>query len=187
MSCRYGQGETMSLDELYCMLSIILTMCVHSTRDVQDHWSECTLLHNPFIKQTLPKHKFLQHWYNLRFCDHRNPITEVQNESNKYEDYLRDSTTYEKEKNIDSTLKRVQSLSNELQKQWALAFAKYIPSSKKFKYTIDESLLFFNGRVIFKVFNPMKPARFGIDFKVICNNNWLRVCLRNVQRQANWS
>ncbi|CAL6000772.1 Transposase_IS4 [Hexamita inflata] len=168
MVYRYGAGENMSLDELYCMLSIILTMCIHPNKDIQDHWSNSGLLCNPFIKETLPRNQFLQLWYNLRFCDHRNPVSEVQEtipdkeddgyESEKFEAYLKDSTNYEKEHNIDPALKRVQSLSNELIKLWKIAFARNIPTSKKFRFTIDESLLFFNGRVIFKVFNPMKPA-----------------------------
>ncbi|CAL6005548.1 Transposase_IS4 [Hexamita inflata] len=183
MVWRYGRGETMSLDELYRMLSIMLTMCVHSTRDIRDHWSDLPLLQNPFIKETMSRDQFLQYWYNLRFCDTKSTSIPTQEEnipdndedgdhSTKYEEYLTYSTQYEKQKNIDPTLKRVKSFSKQLQDLWQFAYAKYIPTNNKFRYTIDESLLFFNGRVLFKVFNPMKPARFGIDFKVIAQTDF---------------
>ncbi|CAL6016469.1 Transposase_IS4 [Hexamita inflata] len=178
MVWRYGAGETMSLDELYRMLSIMLVMCVHSNGDIRDHWSNIPLLQNPFIKETMPSDQFLQLWYNLRFCDARSTNVPTQEEaaldndedgdnSTKHEEYLTYSTKYEKEKKIVPTLIRVQTFSRKLQDKWKQAYAKFIPANNKFRYTIDESLLFFYGRVIFKVFNPMKPARFGIEFKVI--------------------
>ncbi|CAL5985127.1 Transposase_IS4 [Hexamita inflata] len=182
MQWRYGKGEQMSLDELYCMISVMLTMCVHSTRDIKDHWSANPMLLNPFIKETMSREQFLQLWYNLRFCDTKSTVQPPQEElpdndedgdhSTKYEEYLSYSTKYEKEKNIVPTLTRVKIFSKKIQDQWQYAYAKYIPTNNKFRYTIDESLLFFNGRVLFKVFNPMKPARFGIDFKVIAQTDF---------------
>ncbi|CAL6094163.1 Hypothetical_protein [Hexamita inflata] len=51
MVWRYGVGETMALDELYRMLSIMLTMCVHSNANIRDHWSNLQLLQNPIIRR----------------------------------------------------------------------------------------------------------------------------------------
>ncbi|CAL5971772.1 Transposase_IS4 [Hexamita inflata] len=188
MVWRYGRGENISLDEMYRVLSIMLTMCVHTTRNINDHWSDNPLLQNPFIKETMSRDQFLQYWYNLRFCDTKSTVIPTEEEevpdneedgdnSTRYEEYLSYSTRYEKEKNIVPTLIRVKEFSKKVQDLWKQAYAKYIPANSKFRYTIDESLLFFNGRVLFKIFNPMKPARFGIDFKVICNTqNGYVVC-----------
>ncbi|CAL6034785.1 PiggyBac_transposable element-derived protein [Hexamita inflata] len=132
MVWRYGVGETMALDELYRMLSIMLTMCVHSNANIRNHWSNLQLLQNPFIKETMPVDQFLQYQYNLRFCDAKSTNVPTEEEaalgndedgdqSTKHEEYLSYSTKYEKEKKIVPTLIRLQTFSRKLQDIWKQA------------------------------------------------------------------
>ncbi|PNF43126.1 hypothetical protein B7P43_G18025 [Cryptotermes secundus] len=129
--------------EMFLFLGIIIQMG-HDIRDrLTDYWSTAEQFATPFYSKTMKRDRFLHILRFLHFADNR---TEIDRNDDSYDRLWKIRTIFD-------------TLND--------AFEKYYNPSEHL--AVDEIIVKFKGRVIFKQYIPKKHKRFGIKIFKICD------------------
>jgi hypothetical protein len=138
------QPPDITIEELYTFLAIILQMG-HDQRDsMKDYWSRDEQYHTPFFHNTLVRDRF---FHILRFLHFEN------NE----EAPDRNDPNYDR-------LWKIRNIFDALNNKFCEI---YNPSEH---LAVDEVIVLFKGRVVFRQYIPKKHKRFGIKIYKLCDS-----------------
>ncbi|KAG8233829.1 hypothetical protein J437_LFUL008051 [Ladona fulva] len=133
-----------TMTEMYLLLAIILQMG-HDVRDsLRDYWSTLHQFNTPFYSSTIRRDRFLHILRFLHFSDNSK-------EPNK------DDEDYDR-------LWKIRALFDMLNDSYAKF---YFPSEH---LAVDEVIVLFKGRVVFRQYIPKKHKRFGIKVYKLCDD-----------------
>ncbi|CAL6027664.1 PiggyBac_transposable element-derived protein [Hexamita inflata] len=179
---RYGTHATLlSVDMLYRFISVLLTMCTNPVQHFVDYWSDDPNVCNDYIKETLDMDLFLLFWNNLRYYDTRGNVNLAEDQlqdldesgynTRDYVAYMEFAKSYEKERQVDPVLNRINALRLKLQELWMLSFANNNPNLMQ---NVDQHLILLSGDILFQAFNSDQPS--GFDVNMTCNNFTGYIC-----------
>ncbi len=132
-----------SESEMWVFLALILQMG-HDVRDkVTDYWSKMDQFYTPFFGNCLKRRRFL---HILRFLHFADLTTEIDKNDENYD-----------------RLWKIREVFEMLRQ----SFEKYYYPSEHL--SVDEVIVLFKGRVIFKQYIPKKHKRFGIKIYKLCD------------------
>ncbi|CAL6027762.1 Hypothetical_protein [Hexamita inflata] len=182
MRIRYGRDITqLSFDRLYRLISVLLTMCTNPVQHFVDYWSDDPNVCNDYIKETLDMDLFLLFWNNLRYYDTRGNVNLAEDQlqdldesgynTRDYVAYMEFAKSYEKERQVDPVLNRINALRLKLQELWMLSFASNNPNLMQ---NVDQHLILLSGDILFQALNSDKPS--GFDVNMTCNNFTGYIC-----------
>jgi hypothetical protein len=133
-----------TIPEMYVFVSIVLQMG-HDQRDrLKDYWSTLEQFFMAFYGNTMKLDRFLHILSFLHFSDNRN---EPDKTDENYDRLWKMRTIFDK-------------LSD--------AYAKYYSPIEHL--AVDEIIVLFKGRVVFKQYIPKKHKRFGIKIYKLCDS-----------------
>ena len=140
---RFRKWKDTNMSEMRRFIGILLLMGVIKKPSLSEYWSTDPLISTPFFHSdcSLTRDRFLLIHHFIRFADYRNLGDE--------RDLLR---------KIRPFMNRVREIIG----------STYSPTSN---LTVDESLLLFKGRLVFKQYIPAKRSRFGIKIYLICESD----------------
>jgi len=117
----------------------------HELKDtLQDYWSRLRQLHNPFYDETMTRDKFLHILRFLHFADN----SQKPDEGEEYDRLWKLRTVFDKLND---------------------AYAKFYNPLEHL--AVDEVIVKFKGRVIFRQYIPKKRKRFGIKIYKLCDKS----------------
>ncbi|PNF22859.1 hypothetical protein B7P43_G16576, partial [Cryptotermes secundus] len=129
--------------EMFLFLEIIIKMGHDIGERLTDYWPNLKQFATPFYSETMKRDRFL---HILRFLHFAHNSTEIDRNADSYDRLWKIQIIFD-------------TLNDALQKY-------YNPSEH---LAIDEIIVKFKGRVIFKQYIPKKHKRFGIKFLKICD------------------
>jgi hypothetical protein len=138
---RIRNWTPVTVDEMKVFFGLVIAMGLVKKIDVQSYWSKTESVATPFFGSRMSKDRFLLILSNL----HLNDNTAAIPRGEPGHDAL-----YKLRPFISMTQKN---------------FGKYTPEQD---LSLDEGLCPFKGRVHFKVYNPMKPNKFGVKLYQVC-------------------
>lgn len=147
----WNSWHNVSLDEMKAFLGIILNMALHEKPNIKSYFSEEWSEKQPFFKDVFSRTRFLQIFWALHVSPPSVPANRgIQSRGQK----VRNVVEY-----IDNKCRE-----------------NYVPGQK---IAIDESTIGFKGRVVFKMYNPQKPTKWGLRVYVLadCATGYVSVLL----------
>ena len=126
-------------NEIYSFLAIIILMGVVVKKSIKDYWSCRPIVKTPFFGEVFSRKRFLELLRVLHFTS---------------ASVVHDSA---------DRLRKIRPIMSFLQSRFSEVF---LPSRN---LCIDESLLLWKGRLLFKQYIPNKRNRFGIKLFVLCD------------------
>jgi len=133
-----------TLPDMMTFIALALQMG-HELKDtLHDYWSRLRQLHNPFYGETMTRDRFLHILRFLHFADN----SQRPDEGEEYDRLWKLRTVFDK--------------LNE-------AYAKFYNPSEHL--AVDEVIVKFKGRVIFRQYIPKKRKRFGIKIYKLCDES----------------
>ena len=131
-----GRYYNVTSNDIYCFIAIIIYMGIVRLPTLSLYWCTKPMYNIQFVRRIMPRIKFLRIMRILHFCD-----TDANNNTVT-------SRSYKIQPIIDILLQRFQRA--------------YRPGQN---IAVDESLLLWKGKLLFKQYVPTKRARFG--FKIL--------------------
>ncbi|PNF29671.1 PiggyBac transposable element-derived protein 4 [Cryptotermes secundus] len=138
------QPPDVTIEEIYNFLAIIIQMG-HDQRDtLKDYWSRDEQYYTPFYRNTMVRDRFL---HILRFLHFENNDAPPN----------RDDPEYDR-------LWKIRKIFDNLNNKFC---ELYNPAER---LAVDEVIVLFKGRVIFRQYIPKKRKRFGIKIYKLCDS-----------------
>jgi hypothetical protein len=138
------QPPNITIEELYKFLAIIIQMG-HDQRDtLKDYWARVEQYHTPFFHNTMVRDRFFHILRFLHFENNENPPN-------------RDDPDYDR-------LWKIRKIFDNLNNKFC---ELYNPTEH---LAVDEVIVLFKGRVIFRQYIPKKHKRFGIKIYKLCDS-----------------
>ncbi|KAG8229295.1 hypothetical protein J437_LFUL010049 [Ladona fulva] len=145
---KQDEGPSPQIDVTFSVMMTFLAIVIqmgHDIRDsLKDYWSRLEQFYTPFFGNTMPRDRFFHILRFLHFTDNENSPN-------------RDDANYDR-------LWKIRSLFNIINDN----FAKFYRPSEHL--AVDEIIVLFKGRVVFKQYIPKKHKRFGIKIYKICDS-----------------
>lgn len=139
-SCRIKKWNDCDLVSIRAFLGVIVNMGLNPKSDITDYFSNMWVRRYPFFRDVFTRDEFLLLFWNLHFYD---------------EDTSHDPN--DRSRKIKPIIDHIRSK----------CMLHYTPSSF---VSVDESTISFKGRIVFKVYNPMKPSKYGIKVFVLSDS-----------------
>lgn len=125
--------------ELRNFFAIVIVMGLNKVPAIHLYWSKNPQFRNEFILSTMPRDRFLAILRNIHFCNNNDP------QLNK------DVRTYKVQHILDLIIKNFQNCFN--------------PGRN---LVVDESMVPFRGRLIFRQYIPNKTHKYGVKLYKLC-------------------
>ena len=140
---RFKKWKETDMSEMKRFIGILLLMGVIKKPSLNEYWSTDPLISTPFFHSdsSLTRDRFLLLHHFIRFADYR---------------HLGDD---------HDLLRKIRPFTNRIRE---IIGSVYNPSKN---LTVDESLLLFKGRLVFKQYIPAKRSRFGIKIYLLCESD----------------
>lgn len=130
-----------TLDEMKAFLGVCLNMAMHDKPDLQAYFSDEWPTRQPFFKDVFTRTRFLQ----IFWAFHLNPPQQPR---------------------PAGVQPRGQKVKNVFDYMNTKCTENFIPGQQ---IAIDESTVGFKGRIVFKMYNPQKPTKWGLRVYVLAD------------------
>lgn len=130
-----------SLTEMKAFLGLIMNMALHEKPNIKSYFSDEWSDKHSFFKDVMSRTRFLQLFWAFHVCPPAPPTPGVQARGQKVKNV------------VDYLDKKCRE--------------NFIPGKK---IAIDESTVGFKGRIIFKMYNPQKPTKWGLRVYVLADS-----------------
>ena len=131
--------KNIDIDEMYVFVAILMLNSCNKKRDLKLQWSTDPLLHTPIFGRTMPRDRFLSILSMLHLTNNEDHTPEV------------------------GRLYKVKDVLDRIKQAFKAQFSPFQD------LVIDESMVLFKGRLIFKQYIKTKRHRFGIKLYVLCD------------------
>ncbi|XP_046989037.1 uncharacterized protein LOC124594713 [Schistocerca americana] len=142
--------RNVTMEEMKCFHGVLLNMALQKCKNLEDLFSREWLQSSNFFRDCFSRERFLQIFWALHVS---NPT----------------SATYVNSQ-VQSRLSKVSNVLNYLS-------GMFLEIYRPYQYlAADESTVTFKGRVLFKMYNPQKPTKWGLRVYVILDSSNGYIC-----------
>lgn len=132
-----------TLEEMKAFLGVTLNMAMHEKPDLQSYFSEDWASKQPFFKEVFSRNRFLQIFWAFHVCP---PPPQA------------------RPAGLQPRGQKVKNIFDYLNMKCQ---ENFVPGQQ---IAIDESTVGFKGRIVFKMYNPQKPTKWGLRVYVLADS-----------------
>ena len=149
-SSKFHKWTPTSEEEMRRFIAMTVAMRLTKQSDLCDYWSTDEIIHIPFYRKIMSRDRFLSILTFFHLADNDHYIPRGQS---GYDPLFKLGTFYH-------------TVTNNFSTYW-------LPGRE---IAVDEGLVPFNGRIHFKVYNPMKPKKYGMKSFELCDGSNAYCC-----------